>query len=205
MKYLSYCVALAAALAATISTAQVIYNSSSTAAEGYQRGMGAVISAQGERNLNNSQAAINLTDARSAQIDNQVKSVNAYWEKKDIYSQHQAAENAITAQRREQYIQSRGSLDLSSEDFDRTTGTINWPTILKQPVYDQYRNTLDEMFHKRSYEGALTSADYMSATTALNDWRAAIMQQKGQYPSPVLQQMLRFQIKVKRELDDNLS
>ena len=43
-----------------------------------------VIAAQGQRNLSNSQAAINLTQARSAQIDNQLKSVNAYWQKQDI-------------------------------------------------------------------------------------------------------------------------
>jgi hypothetical protein len=51
-------------------TAQVIWDGASTAAEGYQRGLSGVISAQGQRNVSNSQAAINLTDARSSQIDN---------------------------------------------------------------------------------------------------------------------------------------
>src|SRR5262245_35026360 len=205
MKYLTYCVAIAIVSAAAVSTAQVIYNSASTAAEGYGYGMGSVISAQGQKNLNDSQAAINMTEARSNQIDNQIKSVNAYWEKKDIYEQRMAQEFQVVGQRRQQYIESRGSLDLSSEDFDRTTGAINWPSILQQPDYAQYRNTLDELFKKRSYEGSLNGTEYMQATTALNDWRAAIMKQKAEYPQPVLQQMLRFQIKLKRELDDKLS
>ena len=55
--------------------AQVIYNSASTAAEGAANGMANVMQAQGQRNLSNSQAAINLTQARSSQIDNQVKSL----------------------------------------------------------------------------------------------------------------------------------
>jgi hypothetical protein len=203
MKALVISSGVVATLAAA-SYAQVIYNTSSTAAEGYQRGLGSVISAQGERNLSNSQAAINMTDARSRQIDNQIKSVNAYWEKRDIYTERKAQDFAEIGRRREQYIASRGSLDLSSEEFDRTSGTINWPTILTQSQYDPYRKTIDELFHKRSYEGALTGDDYFAATAALNDWREAILKQKGQYPNSVVQQMLRFQLKVKRELDDNL-
>src|SRR5262245_34433251 len=88
MRVLSYVAALFM-LGSMAATAQVIYNSASTAGEGYARGLSSVIEAQGQRNLSNSQAAINLTQARSSQIDNQVKSVNAYWEKKDIYSQRQ--------------------------------------------------------------------------------------------------------------------
>ena len=63
----------------------------------------------------------------------------------------------------------------------------------------------DELFHDRSYNGALTGDQYMAATTACNDWHAAIVKQKSEYPSQILQQMLRFLLKVKRELDDNLS
>src|SRR3954468_6245046 len=74
---------------ATAMKAQVIYNSASTAAEGPANGLSHVIQAQGQRNLSDSQAAINLTQARSSQIDNQVKSVNAFWEKNAIYSEHQ--------------------------------------------------------------------------------------------------------------------
>jgi hypothetical protein len=167
--------------------------------------MSGVISAQGQRNLSNSQAAINMTDARSSQIDNQVKSVNAYWEKKDIYSEHQQQQLAAIDQERQRYIQRRGSLDFSPEEFDRTTGQVNWLKVLEQPVYAEYRTKLDTLFHDRSYNGALTGDQYVEAATAYNDWRTAIISQKDQYPSPILSQMLRFLLKAKRELDDNLS
>src|SRR3954466_11855567 len=88
--------------------AQVIYNSASTAAEGYANGMSNVIQSQGQRNLSNSQAAINLTQARSAQIDNQVKSVNAFWEKNAIYSQHQQQEFSQIQKQREFYLSRHG-------------------------------------------------------------------------------------------------
>lgn len=208
MKCAPFCalllVAVAVAVAASVVQAQVVVDQASTAGESYARGVSGIISAQGQKNLSDSQAAINLTDARSNQIDNQVKSVNAYWEKKGIYQQHVEAENQQIEAKRERYVARRGSLDLSTDEFDRTTGQVNWPKILQQSAYDPYRTQLDTMFHDRSYNGALTGDQYVEATTTYNDWRDAILGQKSEYPSPVLQQMLRFLIKVKRELDDNL-
>ena len=204
MRFLSVCAVSMLLLGIAAVKAQVIYNNSSTYAEGNQRGLGSVIDAQGQRNLSNSQAAINLTDARSNQIDNQVKSVNAYWEKKDIYSEHQQEQLAVITAKRDRYIARRGSIDLSADEFDRTTGHVVWPKILEQSQYDQYRTKLDELFHKRSYDGALSGDEYVEATKALSDWRTDLLSQQDQYPSGILQQMLRFQLKVKRELDDNL-
>ncbi len=190
---------------AAVVQSQVVTDQASTVGESYARGMSDVILSQGQKNLSDSQAAINLTDARSNQIDNQVKSVNAYWEKKDIYSEHQQKQLAEVERKRQSYINKRGSLDFSSAEFDRTTGTVNWIKVLEQPAYDQYRKKLDELFHDRSYNGFLTGDQYLEATTTYNDWRAAILQQKDDYPAPVLDQMLRFLLKAKRELDDNLS
>jgi hypothetical protein len=185
--------------------AQVVVDQAATAGESYARGVSGIISAQGQANLSNSQAAINATEARSNQIDNQIKSVNAYWEKKGIYEEHVQQEMAVVEAKRERYIARRGSLDFAPEEFDRTTGTVNWPKVLQQTAYDSYRKTFDTVFHDRSYNGALTGDQYVQANTAYNDWRGAILDQKSEYPGPIIQQMLRFLIKVKRELDDNLS
>jgi hypothetical protein len=192
-------------LASSVAIGQVIYNSSSTAAESYQRGLGGVISAQGQRNLSNSQAAINMTDARSAQIDNQVKSVNAFWEKKDIYTERQQQEFAQIDQKRSTYLAKHGLGSLAPDEFDRTTGRITWPKVLEQKQYDQYRNTLDELMKKRAYMGALSGDEYMAATAASKEWRAMLAKQKDVYPEQILSQMVRFVLKVNRELDENLS
>lgn len=205
MKYAAFGAMLCCSLSGSAAWGQVVVDQAATAGESYARGVSGIISAQGQRNLDNSQAAINATEARSNQIDNQIKSVNAFWEKKSIYDEHVAQEMADVQAKRERYVARRGSLDFSPEEFDRTTGAVNWPKILQQSTYDQYRTTLDTAFHDRSYNGALTSDQYMAATTAYNDWRAAILAQRGGYPAPVIQQMLRFLIKAKRELDDNLS
>lgn len=185
-------------------TGQVIYNSASTADEGYANGVSNIIAAQGQKNVSDSQAAINLTQARSAQIDNQVKSVNAFWEKKGIYNEHQQKELEAIDQKRNQYLSKNALTSLTPEDFDRTTGAINWPKVLDQKQYDQYRQTLTKMFQQRAYAGALTGDEYMQATAASKQWRALLSSQQNVYPSGVLSQMIRFILKLDRELDDNL-
>jgi hypothetical protein len=190
---------------ASAAQAQVIYNSASTAAEGYQRGMASVIQSQGDRNLSNSQAAINLTDARSSQIDNQVKSVNAFWEKKDIYDQRQQQEFAKIGAKRAAYLERHGLGYLTPQEFDRTTGAVTWPRVLEQKDYDAYRNVLDQTFKERAYNGALTGEQYIEATKASKEWRDMLSKQKDVYPAPILSQMIRFILKLNRELDDNLS
>jgi len=198
-------VAIVILLGSTLAVAQVIYNNASTAGEGYQRGMASVISASGEASLNASQARINNQDAYSKAIDNSVKSVNAFWEKKDIYSERQQQEFAKIQGKRSAYMERHGLGYLTPEEFDRTTGAIKWPIVLTQPEYGQYRKTLDELFQQRAYNGALTGDQYIQATAASKDWRAMLSKQKDVYPSSILSQMIRFILKVDRELNDNLS
>jgi hypothetical protein len=205
MKRLTSYAVLFLLLGTLIAKAQVIYNSASTAGEGYANGVSNVISAQGQANLNNSQAAINLTEARSSQIDNQVKSVNAFWEKKEIYSQHQQEKLQQITDKRNRYLAKHALQDLTPDQFDRTTGQISWPKVLEQSQYDQYRNLLTSLFEKRAYQGMLTGDEYMQATGASKDWRAMLAKQKDVYPPPILSQMIRFILGLDRELNDNLS
>lgn len=204
MKYVPLGVIGAVALGVSALTGQVVYNNASTAGESYARGAASVIQAQGEKNLNDSQARINNQDAYSKAIDNSTKSVNAFWEQKDIYNQRLEAELAQTTQRRNEYLSKHGLGSLTPQDFDRTTGTINWPKVLEQSQYDAYRIPLDKLFKQRAYAGALTGDEYMQATKANKDWRNLLATQKDVYPSNILSQMIRFILKVNRELDDNL-
>jgi hypothetical protein len=192
------------ALGASALTGQVIYNSASTAGEGYANGISNIIASQGQKNLNDSQARINNQDAYSKAIDNSVKSVNAYWEKKDIYDARVQQQLAKTDQRRNFYLQNHGLTSLTPEEFDRTTGKIVWPKVLEQSQYNPYRSTIDKLFKQRAYAGALTGDEYMEAISASKEWRQLLGTQKNVYPQPILSQMIRFILKLDRELDDNL-
>jgi hypothetical protein len=191
-------------LGSTVAVGQVIYNSASTAAEGYANGAANVIQAQGQRNLSNSQARINNQDAYSMAIDNSTKSVNAFWEQKDIYSQRQQQEFAQIDQKRQAYLAKHGLGSLTPEEFNRTTGAVYWPKVLEQNQYDQYRKVLDDLLKQRAYNGALTGDQYMQATATSKAWREMLAKQKDVYPAPILSQMIRFVLKVNREINENL-
>jgi hypothetical protein len=205
MKCLSLSIIVLWALSSKLAIGQVIYNNASTAGEGYQRGMASVIQASGEASLNASQARINNQDAYSKAIDNSTKSVNAFWEQKDIYQQRVEQKNYKIQQRREMLLAKNHLPPLSPQEFDRTTGTVTWPKVLTQSQYDQYRNTFDALLKKRSYAGMLTSDEYMQATAASKEWRAMLAKQKDVYPSPILHQMVRFVLRITRDLNENLS
>ena len=198
------CAAMVFTLGSLAATAQVIYNSASTAAEGAANGAANVIQAQGQKNVSDSQARINNQDAYSKAIDNSVKEVNAFWEKKDVYSQRQQQLDAEYQRQRGAYMATHGLQSLTPEEFDRASGAVNWPKVLDQKQYDQYRLTLDQLLKKRAYAGALTGDEYMQATAASKDWRAMLAKQKSVYPDQILSQMIRFVLKVSREINDNL-
>jgi hypothetical protein len=205
MKRLTSYAVLFVLLGTLIAKAQVIYNSASTAGEGYANGVSNVIASQGQKNVNDSQAAINLTEARSNQIKNQVDSVNAFWEKKGIYQEHVQQQLSEITAKRNRYLAKYALQDLTPDQFDRTTGQINWPKVLEQSQYDEYRKSLTDLFQKRAYQGMLTGDEYMQATAASKDWRAMLAKQKDVYPAPILSQMIRFILGLDRELDNNLS
>jgi len=204
MKYLAACIVVVM-FGSSVAWGQVIYDSAATAGESYARGAADVIQAQGQANLSNSQAAINLTDARSSQIDNQVKSVNAFWEKKSIYQEHVDQKNYKIGQRRDMLMAKNRLQPLTPDEFDRTTGRITWPKILEQKQYDDYRNKLDVLCKNRAYNGALTGDEYMEATAVCKDWRAMLTKQRSVYPAPILDQMVRFVLKINRDINDNLT
>ncbi len=205
MKRIPAYVLVALLLGSSAITAQVIYNSASTAAEGYANGMSNVIQARGQKNVSDSQARINNQDAYSKALDNSTKSVNTFWEQKDIYNQRQQEEFAEIQRKRQAYLAKYGLKSLTPEEFDRATGVVNWPKVLEQPQYNQYRLVLDKLLKQRAYVGCLTSDEYMQATAAMKDWREALAKQRNVYPGPILDQMIRFVLKINREINDNLS
>ncbi|HVT27044.1 MAG TPA: hypothetical protein VHE81_03410 [Lacipirellulaceae bacterium] len=205
MKRVPAYVLLLLLLGASVITGQVIYNSASTAAEGYANGMSNVIQSRGQKNLNDSQARINNQDAYSKALDNSTKSVNTFWEQKDIYNQRQQQQFAEIQRQRQAYLAKYGLKSLTPEEFDRASGTVYWPKVLEQPQYNQYRLVIDKLMKDRAYVGCLTSDQYMQATGALKGWREMLSKQQDVYPRPILDQMIRFVLKVNREINDNLS
>ena len=106
---------------------------SATPLEGIARGLGDVIRSIGDANLSNSTAAINLTEARRRQIENQKQWTETYFAMREINRQQRDAE--IKRQRGNpedwvRYAQAGKPRPLSNHDLDAVTGEIRWPILL---------------------------------------------------------------------------
>lgn len=205
---------IAAAVALTClpeAQAQYYYNGydggyhASTAAEGYARGMAEAIRAQGAKNLLDAKASKEYEDARDKYIDNRLKATQAYWDRKKIYDKEMAEQRYAEAQVRREHRERQVLKPLSPEDYNPTTGAIDWPMICKSDKYAEYRDPLTKLFGTRAQYGELSTDDYLQAKQLIKDFRAAITADKELYPKEAVSQSLRFLLNLNRELESNFS
>ncbi|MEM6656046.1 MAG: hypothetical protein AAF596_09605 [Planctomycetota bacterium] len=177
---------------------------SSTAAEGYARGVAEAVRAQGEKNLNDAQAASIGEDARSKYIDNRVRAVQAYYERKKYYNEYREELLYKEAEKRQQRLDRKLMKPLTPDEFDTTTGAIDWPFLLEDDAFSEYTEPLSEIFLQRGASGGITSGDYLEAKRLIKEARAAVTDRKDLYPKNTVEYSLRFLLKLNRELDQNL-
>ena len=144
---------------------------SSTPAGAYARGIGEVIRAQGEYNLATSAAAVNFSEARRREIENNKQWVQTYFETREI--NRQAREAEIKRERGNpedwiRYAQAGRPKLLSNSELDAVTGKIHWPLLLTAPEYGAQRAELEKAFAARAYHG-MVSLDGLYKITDVTD------------------------------------
>lgn len=123
-----------------------------------------------------SEARINNEDARSKYIDNQKKWTQTYFDKKAInakYTSQQAAKERAITQNYLANRQSQAPARLSPNQYDYTTGTINWPDVLLVPEFQANREKLNQLFTLRS-KAVVTSSIAADIRTAVTDMRTEL-------------------------------
>jgi hypothetical protein len=108
------------------------------------QGMADIIGASGSRNLSNSEAAINMTDARSRQLDNHLKTTDTYFQnrlnnkkwREELYGPRKVTHNAFR----------KLPPPLSPSEVDPVTGQINWPPLVAQLPFQKDVRTVDDIF-----------------------------------------------------------
>ncbi|MEX0819303.1 MAG: hypothetical protein WD070_06910, partial [Pirellulaceae bacterium] len=141
------------------------YNHASTAAEGAARGMADVVRSAGAANLMNSEAAINLEEARKRNIENHLQYTEAYFQMKSINQQYREAQRQPPPSQQQAIRLSKSRLPdrLSANRLDPLTGQLAWPLGLRSEVMEQDRARLDELFALRADRGYLTTEEYVEA------------------------------------------
>jgi hypothetical protein len=158
----------------------------STAAEGYANGVGNVMQSAGSYNLQTSQAAINMEQARSMDLDNNLKGTENYFEMRKINTAARKAEEGpgLTTEDSWRIAQSNLPKRMTPVELDPVTGKIYWPMTLQAPQFERFRKQLDSLFVQReSAHGGIGYDTYMQiqdTTTAfladlkktINDYKA---------------------------------
>ncbi|MEN6451198.1 MAG: hypothetical protein ABFC96_11960 [Thermoguttaceae bacterium] len=136
----------------------------STAAEGFGRGLAAMITGLGQYNLATSEAAINLSAARRSEIANDKYWTQTYFEMREINRLYHEAKYRRERGNPEDFARyaamARPKL-LSNQQLDTVTGEIRWPILLTLPGFSSQRARLQKAFADRAYHGVMGAEDLL--------------------------------------------
>jgi hypothetical protein len=149
-------------------------------------GMSNVISAQGQRTLANSAAAVNMTQARKNEIQNRQAWTDTYFAMREENRRVRAAERGPnpTPEQIAQIAKSGVPKPLTPSELDPVSGKLFWPGALQLDSFEAQRSQVDELFAVRARYGALSYTDQVKARTTINDMYKAIKAQVNNMPSP---------------------
>ncbi len=137
------------------------YGGAQTAQGAALQGMSQVISAAGQYNLATSAAAINMTEAQSNQLRNNVQGVETFWQMRNIGRAEREKERGPRPTPEELARRARAGAPrgLSASQIDAVTGALYWPAALQDAMFQAQRSTVDEYTTKWVKYGALDYAD----------------------------------------------
>ena len=151
----------------------------STAAGSAATGMANVISSRGSANLNNSAAAVNMTQAQSNEIKNHEQYTNTYFEMRATNKAAREAEEGPppTADQIARIAHEGVPKPLSPSQFNNVTGSINWPQALQLDMFASERTQLEAVVGSYSQMGNLNYADQLKARSLINGMAAKLKTQ----------------------------
>jgi hypothetical protein len=133
----------------------------STVGESHARGMADMVRSGGQAALDSSEAAINLTQARSAQIDNQYQWTQTYFAMQEENRRARAAKRMPrpTEEQLIRFAHAGMPKPLTSEQLDPATGQIGWTRELRREPFAIDRDVLEPIFGRRAASNGVVSDD----------------------------------------------
>lgn len=161
-------------------------NYASTAQQAAAYGMSSMMRAQGQLNLDNSEAAKNYQEVTSAAIDNRKKWTETYFEMRKI-NRDARAEEAPSRISHEDAIRLAKSVApprLGSTQLDPVTGHIEYPLVLQDKIFAPYRSELDTLFADRASSGSsLQFEQYQSIRQTVSKFIEVLNEHVQDYPA----------------------
>jgi len=156
----------------------------STAQQGADMGMAAVVRAQGYANLKNSEAAKNWEEAKTMEMQNRLRWSETYFEMRRTNREARAAEAGppITQEQAIRLAKMAAPARLTSTQLDPVTGHIEYPMILTSDIYEQYRKQLDSLFSQRAASGgSLTYDDFRTIQDTVSQFIDTLQEHVSEY------------------------
>ncbi|MFM8985880.1 MAG: hypothetical protein ACKONH_07460 [Planctomycetia bacterium] len=127
----------------------------STAGQAAAYGMSEMMRAQGYENLKNSEAAKNWEEAKTQEIQNRLRWTETYFEMRKVNREAKAAEQGppVTQEQAIRMAKMAAPPRLGSTQLDPVTGHIEYPPVLMDDIYTDYRKRLDQLFADRAASG----------------------------------------------------
>jgi hypothetical protein len=158
------------------------YSGGGTVAGSAMNGMANMMNAAGQRNLANSAAAVNMTQAQKNEIENRQQWTNTYFEMRRVNQQQAAAARgpAPTMEQLARYAKEGAPRPLQASQMDNVSGQLRWPSALQQPCFESERKEIDQLFATRANYGGLGYSDQMkvrkNVKTMVNELKSQIDQ-----------------------------
>jgi hypothetical protein len=137
------------------------YGGATTAAGSAMSGMSNVISSKGNYNLSTSEAAKNMTQAQSAEIQNRQQATDAYFEMRATNKAARAAEEGPkpTMEQMVKIAHDGVPKPLGEGQMDPTTGKLNWPGALQDDNLASQRAVIDQLMAQQANYGYMSYSD----------------------------------------------
>lgn len=159
-------------------------NWSSTAQEGADRGLAAVVRAQGYANLQNSEAAKNWEEAKTLEMQNRLRWTETYFEMRQVNREKRADEAgpSVTQDQAIRLARMAAPSRLPSTQLDPVTGHIEYPLVLTSDIYKSYRERLDTLFAQRAASGgSIRYDDFKAIETTISQFIETLQQHVSEY------------------------
>lgn len=159
-------------------------NWSSTAQEGADRGLAAVVRAQGYANLQNSEAAKNWEEAKTLEMQNKLRWTETYFEMRQVNRDKRADEAGPRVSQDQAIKLARMAAPprLPSTQLDPVTGHIEYPLILTADLYKSYRERLDSLFAQRAASGgSIRYDDFKAIETTISQFVETLKEHVSEY------------------------
>lgn len=160
---------------------------------------------QGEINLLNAQAMHEYEEARKANMLNQLLWTEIFFKMRELNreyrkKEHDAIHKPLTKERIKELARKAGPRKLSLQDFDPSTGKINYPIVLTDNIFEQDVEKVNNAVEKFVKAESKSYNDYEQAQNAIDELQENLKKNVKKYNAGMYGQAATFLQSLEYEL-----